>query len=672
MPRKKNLAVFPGLMRRARQPATPTAQNQQPSSLASESEHPSTSAASNGPASNPQSGPSAIEAEAGTEQGISPQGGKSNAAPSDGASSDSEMNVEVDDEPHKKAPTKPRPHVSTGRPRGRPPKVPKTAFVRKAPQKEKKEKTIPAQRAWHKAFVKDLNISTQPPPKRTVGKLEEVRMKVLKDALISEQNEPEQVESIDEILARDAPADEPEYISLATEKRNPEMFAPLIGGTTPEEKTKIEHEILAMKELTMPDRYHPEYLKTRSEDPGNFNKQLFYDGVPPKRKLAIAGVAKDPLVIDPPGSETPFDALKFPDRLVDQLNRDDAETLYGWDAKALKKIPKELMMRIEPEILSKMPNEVLSRQPPEVLDKLPSHAPFFDNLPSNSKLKRMEHRASYKRQSRTQTEDNVGDQVPARSDSPDDLRGEGGKFLKAPARGPGGKFLPKAANAKSTPAPAQSQEKGKGRATEVKEALRAKGPIAPVSKDRCSSCVTMGVKCNGQKPECFWCRKNGYRCSFLVESASTNEASSSKAPGPGLDLDSLLNEAGTQAYIPSFLQEESFSSRPSIRITIPDHLKGLLVDDWENVTKSLLLVPLPSQAPANFIIDTYYNEEKMNRRLGSAEADVLEEFCAGMKVYFEKSVGKILLYRFERSQLADVSCRPSRLWCYVRTLTTTI
>ena len=62
-----------------------------------------------------------------------------------------------------------------------------------------------------------------------------------------------------------------------------------------------------------------------------------------------------------------------------------------------KKIPKELMMCIEPDVLSKMPNEVLSRQPPEVLDRLPSHAPFFDNLPSNSKLKRMEHRASFKR-----------------------------------------------------------------------------------------------------------------------------------------------------------------------------------------------------------------------------------------------------------------------------------
>ena len=101
-------------------------------------------------------------------------------------------------------------------------------------------------------------------------------------------------------------------------------------------------------------------------------------------------------------------------------------------------------------------------------------------------------------------------------------------------------------------------------------------------------------------------------------------------------------------------QEESFITKPSIRITIPDYLKNILVDDWENVTKSLLLVPLPSQAPANYIIDSYYDEEKLGRRLGSAEADILMEFCAGLKVYFEKSIGKILLYRFERSQLAEV------------------
>jgi hypothetical protein len=103
-------------------------------------------------------------------------------------------------------------------------------------------------------------------------------------------------------------------------------------------------------------------------------------------------------------------------------------------------------------------------------------------------------------------------------------------------------------------------------------------------------------------------------------------------------------------------QEDAFYNRPSIRFTLPDHLKNLLVDDWENVTKSMLLVPLPSSAPANYIFDEYFNAEKKNRLIGSAEADILEEFVAGLKIYFEKTIGKLLLYRFERPQLAEVCC----------------
>ncbi|MCJ1315582.1 Esa1p-associated factor [Xylographa vitiligo] len=101
-------------------------------------------------------------------------------------------------------------------------------------------------------------------------------------------------------------------------------------------------------------------------------------------------------------------------------------------------------------------------------------------------------------------------------------------------------------------------------------------------------------------------------------------------------------------------QEESFHSRPHIRIPCPDNLKSLLVDDWENVTKNLLLVPLPSKTPVTLILDTYFDEEKGKRRLGSAEADLLEEVVAGVKEYFDKCLGRILLYRFEREQFFEV------------------
>lgn len=101
---------------------------------------------------------------------------------------------------------------------------------------------------------------------------------------------------------------------------------------------------------------------------------------------------------------------------------------------------------------------------------------------------------------------------------------------------------------------------------------------------------------------------------------------------------------------PLFKQEESFHQRPAVHIPVPDRLKALLVDDWEYVTKSLSLVPLPAEHPVNEIIDDYFEEEKGKRRLGSPEASILEEVISGTKEYFEKSLGKILLYRFERQQ----------------------
>ncbi|KAI9717071.1 MAG: hypothetical protein M1812_005006 [Candelaria pacifica] len=101
-------------------------------------------------------------------------------------------------------------------------------------------------------------------------------------------------------------------------------------------------------------------------------------------------------------------------------------------------------------------------------------------------------------------------------------------------------------------------------------------------------------------------------------------------------------------------QEESFHARPAVRLVIPDHLKALLVDDWENVTKNLQLVPLPAKTPANAILTTYLDQEKGKRRSGSAEADILQEVVQGIREYFDKCLGRILLYRFEREQFFEI------------------
>ena len=105
-------------------------------------------------------------------------------------------------------------------------------------------------------------------------------------------------------------------------------------------------------------------------------------------------------------------------------------------------------------------------------------------------------------------------------------------------------------------------------------------------------------------------------------------------------------------------QEEEYSLRPELHINVPDHLKALLIDDWENVTSKKSLVPLPSEHPVNEILTTYFEEEKHKYRLGSAEAELFLDASTGCQDYFENCVDRLLLYRFERQQYAEVR----KLW----------
>jgi mortality factor 4-like protein 1 len=94
-------------------------------------------------------------------------------------------------------------------------------------------------------------------------------------------------------------------------------------------------------------------------------------------------------------------------------------------------------------------------------------------------------------------------------------------------------------------------------------------------------------------------------------------------------------------------------AKPAVRIVMPDALKSILVDDWENITKNYQLVRLPALYSVNRILDDYQNQERP-RRQDSISLDLLEEVVAGLKEYFNKSLGRILLYKYERGQYEDL------------------
>ncbi|SPO28173.1 related to Chromo domain protein MRG15 [Ustilago trichophora] len=107
--------------------------------------------------------------------------------------------------------------------------------------------------------------------------------------------------------------------------------------------------------------------------------------------------------------------------------------------------------------------------------------------------------------------------------------------------------------------------------------------------------------------------------------------------------------------------EEDFLKRPEVKISLPDELKLQLVDDWENITKKGELVPLPRKPCVKTILDDYkayyLSSSKAAATAGgggkSRSPQVVEEVLKGLKLYFDRSLGQNLLYRFERAQYVE-------------------
>jgi len=102
--------------------------------------------------------------------------------------------------------------------------------------------------------------------------------------------------------------------------------------------------------------------------------------------------------------------------------------------------------------------------------------------------------------------------------------------------------------------------------------------------------------------------------------------------------------------------DEEYLKRPEIKLPIPDDLKVLLVDDWEAITKNNQLVPLPRTPNVQTILQEYRDycaSGKFTDR-ATRSAQLLEEFTAGLNVYFDKCLGNNLLYRFERNQYGEI------------------
>ncbi|KIO27401.1 hypothetical protein M407DRAFT_191103 [Tulasnella calospora MUT 4182] len=98
--------------------------------------------------------------------------------------------------------------------------------------------------------------------------------------------------------------------------------------------------------------------------------------------------------------------------------------------------------------------------------------------------------------------------------------------------------------------------------------------------------------------------------------------------------------------------------KPEMKLDVPDVLKVVLVDDWEAVTKNNQLVPLPRSPTVEEILGEFKEYcSSSDKKLPRSKETVLPTLISGLLLYFERSLGNNLLYRFERGQYADARRR---------------
>lgn len=96
------------------------------------------------------------------------------------------------------------------------------------------------------------------------------------------------------------------------------------------------------------------------------------------------------------------------------------------------------------------------------------------------------------------------------------------------------------------------------------------------------------------------------------------------------------------------LQEEDIEGVVKLNLTY--QLKKQLVDDWEFVVQKHHLVTLPREITVADILAEFVASKVKKGK--TAENKVVEEVAQGLKTYFERALGTLLLFRFERAQHA--------------------
>lgn len=130
------------------------------------------------------------------------------------------------------------------------------------------------------------------------------------------------------------------------------------------------------------------------------------------------------------------------------------------------------------------------------------------------------------------------------------------------------------------------------------------------------------------------------------------------APAAANGPSSSAHTAHIASNMTAAMAAASTGKGAEIKMPIPNALKAQLVDDWERITKDKLLVPLPRTPTVTDMLEQYrehrHTAKERRKPMSRRDDDIVDEIIDGLKVYFDRALGNVLLYRFERYQYQQI------------------
>lgn len=137
-------------------------------------------------------------------------------------------------------------------------------------------------------------------------------------------------------------------------------------------------------------------------------------------------------------------------------------------------------------------------------------------------------------------------------------------------------------------------------------------------------------------------------------SATTTTTAATTATAATNVSTAAANPSAVPTDAPSVESEEVYTAKLEVKIKIPDELKHYLTDDWYAVVREHKLLELPAKVTVQQIADQYLAYKKSVKSTNASKEVAINDVLDGIIEYFNVMLGSQLLYKFERTQYADI------------------